>query len=375
MSLNSLILFRDFLEDNRTSMEIYADNLEKSLNLVALNNFTVNSYTPSIPKWTLKFRLHHSARIRFARYFSYPNQAKKHQGTINHIVDQSYGHLLRSVDSSRTVITVHDLIPILAWKGLVPGLSYPHFPFLYKITVAALHKARAIIAVSQSTKSDLISYCGLKDNDITVIHNGLDARFRTLSDKKRISLRYSFGFPDQGTYVVLITGSQDYKNHLTSFRVIALLENIMKKPIQLVWLGSNNDLSDKYLQKVTLNNPVITLSSLSTERLVELYNSIDCLLFPSWYEGFGWPPLEAMACGAPVVASNAASLPEIVADAALTASPDDVGGLGEAVRIMLEDESLRSSYIKRGYNNISRFTWDHCATKVASLYQKILDTG
>lgn len=373
MVINAVTLYRGFVEDKRASMEIYADNLEKSLKLIACDTLNVSQYRPSIPEWMIKCKINHDIRIRYARYFSYPYQAKQNQGAINHIIDQSYAHLLNVIDPARSIVTVHDLIPILAWKGAIPGLSYPHYPLFYKLTIAALHKARAIIAVSQSTKRDLIAHCGLKGSNITVVHNGIDNRFCSMSKEKRGALRHSFGFPDQGTHIVLITGSQSYKNHLTSFRVVARLQHVTKKPVQLVWLGADNYEYEKCLEEVDLDNTVIRLSSLSFERLVGLYNSVDCLLFPSWYEGFGWPPLEAMACGTPVVTSNAASLPEIVADAALTARPDDIDGFAEAVKIMIEDEDLRNYYIKRGYNNVSRFTWDRCASEVAGIYRQLLE--
>jgi glycosyltransferase involved in cell wall biosynthesis len=373
MSLDSLVLFRDFLEDNRTSMEVYSDNLESALKPITGDLLMVNSYAPSIPDWLFKCKLPRGVRIRYARYFSYPNQAKKNQGIINHIVDQSYAHLLNAIDSKRTVITVHDLIPILAWKGVVPGLSYPHFPLLFKLTVASLSKARAIIAVSNSTKEDLITHCGLSASNITVVHNGIDTCFRSFSKEKSQSLRSRFRFPDENTYVVLITGNQSYKNHLTSFQVVSKLESITNKSIQLVWLGADYEMCEKYSADVVLTNDVILLKNLNLDKLVELYNSVDCLLFPSWYEGFGLPPLEAMACGTPVVTSNVASIPEVVGDAAIMLPPDDVDGLAVAVKNILENKVLRNEYIERGLKNVKNFTWEQCASDVLSVYKEIIN--
>ena len=371
MSLESIVLFRDFLEDNRTSMEVYSDNLEHALKPI-VHSLQVNSHIPSIPNWLSKYKLPHGFRIRYARYFSYPNQAKKNQGIINHIIDQSYGHLLNTLDPKRTIITVHDIIPILAWKGLIPKLSYPHFPLLYKMSIKALSKARAIIAVSQNTKNDLIAHCGLNANNITVIHNGIDSRFCSFSKEKKKFLRDRFGFPDQNTHVILISGFQSYKNNLVSFQVVSKLQQ-QNKNVQLVWLGGNNKLCIEYSKRVNLNNKAIPISNLSFDQIVELYNSVDCLLFPSLYEGFGFPPLEAMACGTPVIASNAASIPEVVGNAAIMLPPDDVDGLTEAVKGILENKMLRDDYIKRGYANTNRFTWERSASKVFSLYKKILN--
>ena len=106
---------------------------------------------------------------------------------------------------------------------------------------------------------------------------------------------------------------------------------------------------------------------------MELYNVVDCLLFPSLYEGFGLPPLEAMACGTPVVTSNAASIPEVVGNAAIILPPNNVDGLAEAVKDILEKKILRDDYIKRGLDNVKNFTWERSASKVFSLYKKILN--
>jgi glycosyltransferase involved in cell wall biosynthesis len=372
MSVNSVVLFRDFLEDNRTSMEIYSDNLENALKPISQNFLKINSYIPSIPNWLSRCKLPYGIFMRYARYFSYPNQARKNQGTINHIIDQSYGHLLNVIDFKKTIITVHDLIPVLAWKGVIQGLSYPHFPLLYKLSVASLRKARSIIADSQSTKSDLITYCGLDANKITVIYPGINKRFHSFSNEKKKLSREHFGFPDKNTHIVLITGSQNYKNILASFQVANKLQNNLNKNLQMVWLGTNNDKCTEYSKLVNLKNRVIPLNGINLNQLVELYNSVDCLLFPSLYEGFGFPPLEAMACGTPVVTSNVASLPEVVGDAGIMLPPNDVDGLADAVKNILVNENLRNHYIERGYVNAGRFTWESCASKVLSLYKKIL---
>ena len=370
-----ITIFRDFVEDGRTSMEIYADNLGESLNILVNNQFVINMYQPHIPTWVKAIPKKLNLRMRAARYCAYPFQAKAKQGTINHIIDHSYAHLLQVLDPKRSIVTVHDIIPQLAWKGVIPGLTYPHKPFLNKLSLGFLKEARAVIAVSQNTKRDLVNHCGLQEERITVVHNGLNTIFRPESEERRATLRQGLKFPDSGTLLILITGNQSYKNHITSLRVIERLQTICRKPIQLVSLGADNTELDNYLAKINLNNPLIRLDGINKQSMVDLYNSVDCLLFPSWYEGFGWPPLEAMACGTPVVTSNVASLPEIVGDAALMAAPDDVENLTEAVRIMLEDRDRRKEFVESGLKNTTRFTWEHCASEVAALYQKILVTS
>ncbi len=109
--------------------------------------------------------------------------------------------------------------------------------------------------------------------------------------------------------------------------------------------------------------------------LPALYTAADLFVFPSWYEGFGLPVLEAMACGAPVVCSNAASLPEVAGDAALLVSPDDVQGLREAISRALTDLTLRNELIERGFRQAGRFTWERAARQTLAIYEHVAARG
>ena len=262
MKQDSVVLFRDFVEDNRTSMEIYSDKLESTLKPIAKNLIKINSYTPVLSNWLSKYKLPFGISMRYARYFSYPNQAKQNQGKINHIIDQSYAHLLNAIDPKQTIITVHDLIPFLAWKGEIPGLKYPHFPLLYKLSIASLNKARAIIAISDNTKKDLINHCGIDASKITVIHAGVDKRFESFSNEKKKLARQNLGFTTKDTYFILIVGFQSYKNILVSFQVVSKLQHTLNANIQLIWLGSNEELCAKYSKRLNLINSAIPIRNL-----------------------------------------------------------------------------------------------------------------
>jgi glycosyltransferase involved in cell wall biosynthesis len=369
VTFKSLTLFRDYKEDHRVSMDIYADDLKKAL---TPKECIVNDYTPIMPSWLKKLRIPFSLKIRYARYIIYPYFAKRNQSSINHIIDQSYAHLLNTLEPSRTIITVHDIIPIIAWEGKIPGLVYPHYPLIFKLTIASLKKARAIVTVSDNTKNDLIKYCNLDGKDIYVIPNGVNPCFKSYKYQKRKDLKADFNFP-LNTHIVLITGNQFYKNHITSFRVISNLEKMTLKPIQLVWLGSDNEVYNKCTNTIPLLNKVICYNDISQAELVNLYNSVDCLLFPSLYEGFGWPPLEAMACGTPAITSNISPLSEVVGDAALTNSPSDISGLVKSTLTILENEHTRFKYIELGLEHVKNYSWDVTASRVYNLYEKIIN--
>ena len=118
---------------------------------------------------------------------------------------------------------------------------------------------------------------------------------------------------------------------------------------------------------------VVELGSVPDADIPALYNAVDLLLFPSLYEGFGWPPLEAMASGTPVVCSNTGALRDIVQDAALTADPEDVESLSWHAGAVLTDESLRDSLIARGLTHAAQFTWDDTAQRMLGVYRTVLE--
>lgn len=372
MMKNKVTLFGGYAEENRISMDVYASNLRDTMqSFQSSTQWNIDIFQPEMVHWPVVNKITSGLRLRFSKYCLYPCSMTSQNSDINHIIDQSYSYLLNFINTDRSVVTVHDIIPIIGWKGIYYGLTYPHYPLLYKLSVASLHKAKAIIAVSENTKKDLVQYCGISPNKISVIYNGINKSFHAMPKGKKAILRRKFNFLDK-THIVLITGYQEYKNQITSFRVINKLQDILNEPVQLVWLGGTVEQCEKLSGQVWLKNKVIRLSNLSIEQLVELYNSVDCLLFPSWYEGFGWPPLEAMACGTPVVCSNVGPIPEVVADAAITKEPDDINGLVESVQTVLTDVDKRNNLIEIGYVNIKRFTWESCASKVDMLYRQML---
>ena len=329
-------LYRTFKKDKRVSMEVYSDYLDFYVKKNHSSLIDISSFKPStlISKFLFK-----SLSMRFARYVEYPYQIKKIQRRydINHIVDHGYSHLIGyPLNSKNTIVTVHDLIPLLTWKGLIPNYNYPHRPRLFEYSIKFLRKAAHVIADSKNTKKDLIKHCDLKDENISVIYLGCGKSFKPLPKNQKEKLRKEkFKFPED-SFLILITGIA-YKNHETALKVLRELRN-KKNNIFIVRLGEKNKDWDKLKIKYSLYNYIIELSWLELNEVSELYNSVDCLLFPSWYEGFGLPPLEAMASGLPVVASNAASIPEVVGNAGLLYNPSDVKGMVYGINLIMNEK-------------------------------------
>ena len=369
-------LYRDFKEDRRTSIEVYANFLEEGFKRYNIDNHNIDflSFNPNL---LISKQLSDNFKMRFARYIEYPFQIRKVCKTndINHIAEEGYAHLMRyPLLNQRTIITVHDIIPLLSWKGIIPNLSYDHRPWLAEYSFNCLKNASHIIAISQNTKKDLIKYCGVKKENISVIYYGCGKIFKPLPKRQKEILRKKkFKFP-KDSFLILITGQDDYKNHETGLKVLQKLRE-KKSNFFIVRLSGQSRGANKHWTKLkknySLNKYVIELENLEQKEVSELYNSVDCLLFPSWYEGFGRPPLEAMACGLPVVASNRASIPEVVGEAGLIYSPDDVIGMMQGIKLISNNEKIKKEMIEKGIKQSLLFTWEKNIEKTVKVYELI----
>jgi glycosyltransferase involved in cell wall biosynthesis len=365
----SITLFRNYVEDERISMDVYADGLVKALRAHFPGRCHLNEYIPTLPPGS-KAGLW---GMRLARYGRYPWQARRHPGQINHIVDPGYGHLLYVLDPRCTVVTVHDLIALLVWRGDIPGVPPGGKPWLNIFSFHALRRARHLMADSENTRRDLVNILKIPEYRISVIYPGIDKNFRPYGPGERTKAGAGLGLEDTEAKRVLVMGSQLYKNHGKALLAFARLRTMYSQPLQLVKLGPPTPEFTAAVRNYGLKDITHYVVGVSDNQMSALYNSVDILLFPSWYEGFGWPPLEAMACGTPVVASNAASLPEAIGDAGLMCSPHDADGLAQAMYALLTDNDLRLSVIERGLIRASLFSWEKVAQQTLAVYESVVD--
>lgn len=368
-------LFRDFLEDGRASMDFYADCVRDALMDNPQAPFKVEEFTPRLSWYDKRGGKPSLWQMRFERYISYPIQARSRRGGINHIVDHSYGHLVHVLDSRRTVVTVHDVISLLAWRGVIPNHGVRHRPLLAEYALNAAKKAARVVAISENTKRDLVAHLGFRENQISVIHMGLSAFFLRLDDAARRQARASFGFAEDAK-IILITGWQHYKNHGACAQAFATLTR--KRPeaeLRLVRLGKKTAEWQNIKAEHQITEHAIDIEWLSESRLVELYNAADVLFFPSIYEGFGWPPLQAMACGVPVLCSAAGALQEVVSDAAIVVGCNDIAAMVDGLERLIWNQQQRAEYIERGLRRAERFSWRRNAEELSRIYLDLATAG
>lgn len=351
-------------------MGVYANSLENALRRASPPAYHISTFIPKAYPGASDQDGNASLMMRLSRYVGYPWQAKVLRADVNHILEHGYAHLLQVLDPDRTIVTVHDLIPLLAWRGRIPGMTYPHRPYLAEYSVGFLRNARYVVTISENTKRDVIEHVRCKPDQVKVIYNGIDEVFGQCG-KPSPEVRRQFDLPSQDTRLVMITGNETYKNHKTCLSVLQQLISRHRLPVKLVRLGKPSREWDLLVVRSRLRDSVIDIGPICRSLVPSLYTSVDCLLFPSIYEGFGWPPLEAMACGVPVVTSNVASLPEVVGSAACVRDPFDVDGLSADVATILLDSRYRERRVEEGLAQVRKFSWQAHARALNELYESI----
>lgn len=252
------------------------------------------------------------------------------------------------------VVTVHDMIHELL-PEFVPddGTSGQK----RKAVTAAKH----IIAISESTKADLVRLWGVSPDKVTVVHHGSNFKERPTLDICHLGLPKKF--------ILFVGERRGYKNFWIFARAISyLMENDTE--LNLVVVGRPFDSSEQAELNTLCYHPRIIHFQPSDAQLPGVYGKAMCFVFPSLYEGFGFPILEAMACGCPVAMSSTSSFPEVGGEAAIYFDPTDSDQIQSAVRSLLVDENLRVKLIQLGLERVKLFTWEKAAKETIAVYEK-----
>ncbi len=266
----------------------------------------------------------------------------------------------------RSVVTIHDL-------------GYLHYPeghtakqrrLLDLTTRWSSRAATHIIAISETTKRDLIDRYGVHEPRITVIPHGVSDRFSPAGHEAIDEVRNRYRLPAQ--FVLAVGTIQPRKNYDGLARS---METLARRglPHSLVIAGKPGWMADQVraaIDATGFSQRVYLLGYVPLDDLPALYGSADVVAFPSWYEGFGLPALEAMRCGAPVVVSNRGALPEIVGDAALIADPADPDAFGERLAQVVTDPGLRARLVERGQRHAAAYSWRGTAEMTLELLRE-----
>lgn len=290
---------------------------------------------------------------------------------IFHSLNYMYPFLIKG---PRILVTIHDLIP-LKFPHFTPRAKKTRFNFLFRwVLRRSVQKADLVIAVSRQTRDDLIKFLGLEAEKIRVIYNGVGRRYRPLEPEKvRFRLKEEFGLT--APFALFVGRFDPYKNIVGLLKAFKQFIDSTPDHIKLVIAGPSDPRYPEAFETVKslrLGSKVIFLDKVDEEELIFLYNGALTLVLPSFYEGFGLPPLEAMACGTPVICSEKGALLEVVGDAALLINPEEEGEMARALEKVCSDEKLRSDMRDRGLKRARLFSWQKTAEETLAVYQGLI---
>ena len=268
------------------------------------------------------------------------------------------------------VVTIHDCIH-LRFPQYLPNRLAPFYARTMMRTAA--RRARRVLTVSKASKDDILHYLKIPPDKVEVVYNALDSRLATpptQADISRVRERFLLTSP-----FILYAGN--IKPHKNVDRLIEAYALLRKRGIVGVKLLIIGDAISKYPQmrrlvhRFQLHQHVRFLGFVPDATLAALYRLASVFVFPSLYEGFGLPPLEAMAAGAPVVTSNVSSLPEVVGDAALLIDPTSAEAIAHAMARVLGEPGLRSELVRRGHERVKAFSWERSVARVREIYAEV----
>ena len=285
-------------------------------------------------------------------------------------------HLLPPLKNAKTVFTLHDLIFQFFPEYHLPLNRW----FLVNAMPRFLRRADAIIAVSECTKRDAIRFYNLPPEKITVIHEGVNPALRPVGDKNLIDqarARYAHGQP-----FIFFLGTIEPRKNISALIDAVRVLRTRGLPHRLLIAGRKGWLYQgvfDHARATGMESEIDFLDYVPDADLPALFAACDAFVFPSLYEGFGLPPLEAMACGAPVVCSNTSSLPEVVGDpsagsgqaAAILVNPRDAGEIAAAIQRVVTDCTLRSELRARGIVQAAKFSWGRAARETLAVYESV----
>ncbi|HEX7586257.1 MAG TPA: glycosyltransferase family 1 protein [Patescibacteria group bacterium] len=286
-------------------------------------------------------------------------------------------HVVPPIHPKKTIVTIHGLE-----YEFVTG-AYSWWARLYMRTVIknSCHWAKKIIAVSKNTRQDLVNLYKVPEEKIEVIYEGYEKNLSFRAERSKVeesnsensSRSLDYARDDNAKYLLFIGRLEKRKNIIGIIRAFQILKEKYKIPHKLVLAGKFGygewEIHQK-LKNINCSQDIILPGYVSEDKKWELLKNADVFLFPTFYEGFGLPILEAQSVGVPVVASNASSIPEIANGSALLADPTAPEFIAKQAYELISNEELRNDIIKKGYENVKRFSWAKCAAEISKLLTK-----
>jgi len=347
--------------DSENQYLLYTDTDDIENVLPAKSNFCIKKLT--------------SANYLLWEQLLLPLQAKRDCLDILHCLGNTapirISHKIKLVSSIMDVMYLKNFSELPQSYSLYQKLGRIYRKSIVPLTVNSLAK---VITISKFSKLDIMYHLkSLHDEDIAITYLAANESFVPCKNEMTFeSLKKKYGIT--GDFIFTLGATDPRKNTERIIRIFLELKSCYSMPEQLVISGLQNWKNTQFygmVQDSKYKNDIVFLDFVTEDDLVCLYNYAKVFLYPSLYEGFGLPPLEAMSCGVPVITSNITSIPEIVEDAAIQLNPYDDQELKDALLLMLYDESVRRNYVERGFTQVKKFSWKRMAEKTLEVYKSL----
>ena len=309
-----------------------------------------------------------------ARYLFYPQRLRREAKRANvvHVLDHAYAHMLTSARRRPVVVTVHDLMPVIVLRSPTGGIAESLRNRLMRRTLKALRQADSYLVGTEWLKRELATWLG-DDRKIRVVPFGVDRAFFREAPGARERGRRDWGIPEDAFIVLHVGSTVDRKNVPLVIQTVARLRMEVGVDVFLLQVGGRlTGEHEALIDRLGLSRVVRSVSAADERTLRRAYRAADVLLFPSLYEGFGFPVLEAYASGLPVVTSGAGGLREVGGDAAVIVEGRDPAAYVQALVELSEDQDRREALIALGMHRADGFTWRRTADQTAEVYRTFL---
>jgi len=312
------------------------------------------------------------ARVFFYldKYLLLQLRALAARGTRAHVTDHGYGHLLFSLRPGRACVTVHDLAPFVSERW---GQPVGRAAAAFRYSLRAMRRAGRLVTPTAAVREDILERTGFPPDRVVVVPNGVDAGWVRVSEgAERAEWRARFKIERGRRFLLHVGGTEPRKNVEGLIEVFARLDCPDERELWLVHAGAPFTRAQRArADALGVADRIVAHGACDDAELGALYSLAELLVFPSFYEGFGWPPLEAAACGTASVVGDTPAARETLGEAAALADPHAPDALSGAIRALLEDETDRRALAAKAEARAREFTWERTASALAKVYAEM----
>ncbi|MDD5467277.1 MAG: glycosyltransferase family 1 protein [Anaerolineales bacterium] len=367
-----IALLHVFSQEGWTSIDVYSRRVAEHLERLSadIEIIQVKPEPWSFPDLKVMMPYGRRASLRtlglyLSRLIKYAAILRSTRADVYHILDNSYGHLTNFLDPQRTVVTYHGASNIQRWAPKGPA------QFVYSLAYKGMLRANSIVTVSEFTRNEIIQKTDYPPERVIPIYPGLDPAFRIQSPSIRKQFRANLLDAADQIILLHVGHSAPRKNVELLYRVVAILKEKGGKH-RLIRIGRISTRAQlNLIDELNIETEIIHKGQIPNLDLPPYYASADLFIFPSFYEGFGLPLIEAMACGTPVICSDSEVFHEICGPAAKYADPEDPYSFADVITQLLQNPILVNNMRGAALEQVKRFDWGETARKLLAVYRSI----